>query len=315
MYNLPNHPQQTYSHLPLSSAIPKPCRPHIAASAANNQNNAIRVRQKVRVSLPRQVLGLCCCSSLHRPTTSSTFAADPDNAIDGTKTQSIFRRRRSFRRAVGSISLSQARRRNRVLQGGGRSTLRRFQGLDGWRREGCARRFGHSWALVVVVSGEQSCLVFGDCLLGGTGELRMRGNKRLSSCDSQLLTAMMARKARKKAATTASTRFRFVFACLRLSSSALVACVGSSRNLSSSSDTGLYVGEALLRRLKMLSRDMLGAGKRRRQGQREGDLLSRSGCTILKIIMSPAEACFSIHQGHGGFKWKPLPSGVPKRIV
>ena len=113
----------------------------------------------------------------------------------------------------------------------------------------------------------------------------MRGNKRLSLCDSQLLTATSARKTRKKAAKTASIRFKFVFACLRLSSSALVACVGSSRNLSSSSDTGLYVGEASLRRLKMLSRDMLGAGKRRRQGQREGDLLSGCGCTILKIII------------------------------
>ena len=86
----------------------------------------------------------------------------------------------------------------------------------------------------------------------------MRGNKRLSSCDSQLLTAIRARKARKKAAKTASTRFKFVFACWSLCSSALVACVGSSSSLSSSSDTGLYVGEASLRRLKILSRDMLG---------------------------------------------------------
>ena len=163
MYNSPNHPQQTYSHLPLSLAIPKPCHPHIAASAANNQNNAIRVRQKVRVSLPQQVLDLCCCSLLHRPTTSSIFAAGPDSAIGGTKIQSIFRRRKSFRQVAGCISLSRARRRSHGLRGGVHSRLRRFRGSGGLRRGDCARKFGHSWALVVVVSGEQSCLVCGYC--------------------------------------------------------------------------------------------------------------------------------------------------------
>jgi hypothetical protein len=147
MCNSPNRPQQIYSHLPLFWAIPMPCHLHIAAFVASSRSNAIRVRQKVRVNPRLLVSDLCCCSLLRPPVTSSIFAVGLDSAVDGIGIQSKFHRRRSFRLVVESIFPSLARRRNRGLRGGERSRLHLFLEKGVMRRESCARKFGHSWAL------------------------------------------------------------------------------------------------------------------------------------------------------------------------
>jgi hypothetical protein len=147
MCNSPNRLQRIYSHLLPFWAIPMPYHLHIAAFVASSRNNAIRVRQKIRVSPRLLVSDLCCCSLLHRPVTSSIFVVGLDSAVDGTGIQSKFRRKRSSRLVGESIFPSRVRRQNRGLRGEEHSRLHLFRGKDGMRRGSCARRFGHSWAL------------------------------------------------------------------------------------------------------------------------------------------------------------------------